>query len=258
LRRTVSLGAAPATAPAAAVTTGTTADTNAATRAAAPPRPVRVEGARRAAVLASLRQPGVAAAAAKRQHQLARTAAESAAARQHGCPALLAGCRDAVGEALLLAHARAQAAQQEPPPVSAEVTTVEAIPSSPTAACFVPKPFRPTFTFKIGEPIGRNFHKKRTPSWPDRVLVRDLGLFFAAAQAHHRARESSSSPSELNSGSNSSGNAASAAGPTAAAAARRLIGTALLLCRPLPQVVCSDHTPVTAVFRPELPHGAFW
>ena len=122
----------------------------------------------------------------------------------------------------------------------------------------MPKPFRPTFTFKIGEPIGRNFHKKLTPSWPDRVLVRDLGLFFAAAQAHHRARERNSSPSELSSGSNSSGNAASAVGPTAAAATGRLIGTALLLFRSLPQVVCSDHTPVTAVFRPELPHGAFW
>lgn len=106
------------------------------------------------------------------------------------CPLLFEGCVDAVGEAVTRGKAHLR--------------------SEDTA----PQLLRPTFTYGPGKPFPRKFKDKRTPSWTDRILARNLDVALGCAElpaGEHRG--------------------------------------CLAECRSLPLVVCSDHEAVVARFE---------
>jgi hypothetical protein len=103
------------------------------------------------------------------------------------CPLLLAGCVDAVGESVRSGAESLAAGHEDQQPAL----------------------LRPTFTFGPGKPHPRSYKDKRTPSWPDRILARNLEVALVGV-----------------------------AGAPAT----------LAECRSLPAVVCSDHEAVVARF----------
>ena len=117
---------------------------------------------------------------------------------------VLVGCTDAVGEAVRAAgRAAAEGGSGGGGGGGGEV-------------------LRPTVTYAVGAPHPRAYKSKRTPSWTDRILARDLDLLRI-------------NPLDAAGGGAGGGTVARlVAGPVA--------------CHSLPRVVCSDHEAVVAVW----------
>jgi hypothetical protein len=113
----------------------------------------------------------------------------------------------------------------------------------------------PTFTFKQDAPFPRKYKDKRTPSWPDRILFKDLNYFMSPPAAG----SVSSIAAEVSAGITGQGQQhqqqhqqqQSGVGRGAAADQQELgkVSIAgLRYCKTLRQVTCSDHEGVVAYF----------
>jgi len=148
------------------------------------------------------------------------------------CPVLLRGCVDAVGVALLDRGGTDKRGEL----------------------------LRPTFTFAVGAAWPRAYKNKRTPSWTDRILARDLHFAFESATK----REAWEGEFERQRGATSDTAAAlvgfaytalyACEAPRATPDAS-CIASLQVFCRSVPRVVASDHEPVVALFRPAVAPG---
>jgi len=101
----------------------------------------------------------------------------------------------------------------------------------------------PTFTFTQDAPYPRKYKNKRTPSWPDRIVFRDLNYFFEEAGVSNRGVDFFTGSADN-------------------ARVRPKVAS-LRYCQSLREVVCSDHEAVVAYFDFDSEHGSgamsgFW